>query len=59
MKSERYPIIGDRVTLYAGAKIIGQIKLGDNVTVGANSVVLRSVPDNATVVGIPGRIVTR
>lgn len=56
---ERYPIIGNNVTLYAGAKIIGPITCGDNVTVGANSVVLESVPDNATVVGIPGRIILK
>ena len=55
----RYPIIGNNVILYAGAKIIGSITLGDNVTVGANSVVLKSVPDNATVVGIPGRIIAK
>jgi serine O-acetyltransferase len=49
------PEVGDSVVLGAGAKILGGIYLGDNVTVGANSVVTRSVPPNQTVAGIPAR----
>lgn len=55
---KRYPAIGNGVTLYSGAKIIGAIELGNNVTVGANAVVLESVPDGATVVGVPARVVS-
>src|ERR1700689_2185451 len=49
------PEIGDFVVLGAGAKILGGISLGDNVRVGANSVLLRSVPANSTVAGVPAR----
>ena len=49
------PEIGDYVVVGAGAKVLGGISLGDNVRVGANSVLLRSVPANATVAGIPAR----
>ena len=41
-----------------GAKILGPIKIGNNVKIGANSVVLKDVPDNTTIVGIPGKIKT-
>lgn len=50
------PIIGDNVVLFAGAKVVGNIKIGNNVVVGANAVVISDVPDNAIVVGNPGRI---
>jgi serine O-acetyltransferase len=49
------PVLGDFVTIGAGAKVLGGISLGDNVKVGANSVLLRSVSANATVAGIPAR----
>jgi serine O-acetyltransferase len=49
------PELGDYVVVGAGAKVLGGISLGDNVSVGANSVLLRSVPANATVAGIPAR----
>jgi len=49
------PELGDFVTVGAGAKVLGGISLGDNVKVGANSVLLRSVPADATVAGIPAR----
>jgi serine O-acetyltransferase len=49
------PEVGDSVVLGAGAKILGGIAIGDNVTVGANSVVVRSVPANRTVAGVPAR----
>jgi serine O-acetyltransferase len=51
------PTIGNNVTIGAGAKVLGKIKIGNNVAIGANAVVLKDVPDNCTVVGVPGRIV--
>jgi len=56
-KGRRHPSLGNGVLIGAGAKILGAIHLGDNVRVGANSVVVQDVPDGRTVVGIPGRIV--
>ncbi|AZR74698.1 serine O-acetyltransferase [Anoxybacter fermentans] len=56
-KGKRHPTIGDNVLISAGAKILGSIKIGNNVKVGAGSVVLDPVPDNCTVVGVPGRVV--
>lgn len=53
------PIIGRNVQICAGAKVIGEIKVGDNVKIGANAVVVKDVPDNCTVVGVPARIVRR
>jgi len=58
-KEKRHPTIGNNVVIGAGAKILGNIKIGDNTTVGANSVVVTEVPPNSTVVGIPGRIVSK
>lgn len=55
-QGKRHPTIGNHVIIGAGAKVLGGITIGDNVKVGANSVVLKNVPDNSTVVGIPGRI---
>ena len=54
-KKKRHPTIGSGVVIGSGAKIIGDIKIGDCSKVGAGSVVLKSVPNGATVVGIPGR----
>ena len=54
---KRHPTLGDRVVIGAGASVLGNIRLGDDVRVGAGSVVVHSVPDGATVVGIPGRVV--
>lgn len=54
---KRHPTIGNNVVIGAGAKILGSFTIGNNVNIGANSVVLEDVPDNSTVVGIPGRIV--
>ena len=51
------PRIGNRVYFSAGAKIIGNIKIGDDVVIGANSVVIKNVPDNATVFGIPAEVI--
>jgi serine O-acetyltransferase len=55
-RGKRHPTIGDNVVIGTGAKVLGNIKVGDNVQIGANAVVIRDVPDNATVVGVPGRI---
>lgn len=51
------PTLKDNVTVYAGAKIIGKVTVGNNVIVGANAVVVKDVPDNCTVVGVPARII--
>ena len=56
-KGRRHPEIGNGVLIGAGAKILGAIKVGENVRVGANSVVVQEVPPNCTVVGIPGKVV--
>jgi serine O-acetyltransferase len=56
---KRHPTLKNGVVIGAGAKILGPITLGENVRVGSNSVVVRSIEDNETVVGIPGRIVRK
>jgi serine O-acetyltransferase len=56
-RGKRHPTIGSHVVVGTGAKVLGPIKIGDYVKIGANSVVLQDVPDHSTVVGIPGRIV--
>ena len=56
---KRHPTIGNNVILSSGSKILGPFKVGNNVKIGAGSVVLKEVPDNCTVVGIPGTIVRR
>ena len=56
-RGKRHPDISDNVLIAAGAKVLGNIEVGSNVNIGANSVVLKDVPDYSTVVGIPGRIV--
>lgn len=58
-KGKRHPTIGNNVVISTGAKVLGSIKIGDNVKIGAGSVVLRNVPSNCTVVGIPGKIVVQ
>ena len=58
-KKKRHPTIRDNVVIGAGATILGPITIGDNVRVGAGSVVVKSVPPNSTVVGIPAKIVKR
>jgi serine O-acetyltransferase len=55
----RHPHIGSGTTIFAGAKLIGPIRIGDNCMIGANAVVLTDVPDNCTAVGIPARVVPR
>src|SRR5579863_5215785 len=54
---KRHPTIGNGVVIGTGAKILGNIRIGDFAKVGAGSVVVRSVPDHSTVVGVPGRVV--
>lgn len=56
-KGKRHPTIGSNVVIGGGAKVLGNITIGDHVKIGAGSVVVHSVPNNSTVVGIPGRIV--
>jgi len=53
---KRHPTLGNNVVVGAGAKILGNITIGNNSYIGANAVVIRDVPPNSTVVGIPGRI---
>jgi len=54
---KRHPTIGDNVVIGAGAKVLGGITVGNNVYIGANAVVLKPVPDDCTVVGVPGRCI--
>lgn len=54
---KRHPTIGDNVTIGSGAKVLGAITIGDNSQIGANSVVIKPVPPNSVVVGVPGQIV--
>jgi serine O-acetyltransferase len=58
-KGKRHPTIGNDVIIGSGAKILGPITIGNRVKVGANSVVLKDVPSDCTVVGIPARIVNK
>lgn len=56
-KGKRHPTIGNNVVIGTGAKVLGPIVIGDNVKIGASSVVLHNVPSQTTVVGVPGRVV--
>jgi serine O-acetyltransferase len=58
-KGKRHPTIGNNVVIGAGAKVLGPVKIGNNCKIGANSVVIKDVPPNSTVVGIPGKVVRR
>ncbi len=58
-KGKRHPTLADRVVVGAGAKILGPITIGENSRIGANAVVVKSVPPNSVVVGVPGQVVTR
>lgn len=53
---KRHPTIGNNVVIGAGAKVLGNITVGDNSYIGSNAVVIKDVPANSTVVGVPGRI---
>jgi len=56
---KRHPTLGNNIVVGTGAKLLGPIKIGDNVRIGANSVVVNNVPPNSVVVGVPGRIISR
>ncbi|MEM2978825.1 MAG: DapH/DapD/GlmU-related protein, partial [Methanomassiliicoccales archaeon] len=58
-KGKRHPTIGNNVVIGANATILGNIKIGDNVKIGAGSVVVKDVPPNSTVVGVPGKVVKK
>lgn len=55
-KGKRHPTIGNNVVVGAGAKVLGNITIGDSSYIGANAVVIKDVPPNSTVVGVPGRV---
>jgi serine O-acetyltransferase len=58
-KGKRHPTVRDRVTIGAGAKVLGPVEVGECSRIGANAVVVRPVPANAVVVGVPGQVVSR
>ena len=58
-EGRRAPVLGDRIFIGAGAKVIGDVRVGDDARVGANAVVVHDVPPGCTVVGIPARVVRR
>ena len=58
-KGKRHPTMKDNVLIATGAKVLGSITIGENSKIGAGSVVLKDVPPNSTVVGIPGRVVVQ
>lgn len=51
------PVIGNNVTIYTGAVVVGGIRVGDNVNIGANAVIVKDVPSNSTVIGSPAKII--
>jgi serine O-acetyltransferase len=58
-RGKRHPTIGDRVTIGAGAKVLGPITVGHDSRIGANAVVVKAVPPDSVVVGVPGQVVSR
>jgi serine O-acetyltransferase len=56
---KRHPTVGDRVTIGAGAKVLGAVTIGHDSRIGANAVVVRDVPPNSVVVGVPGQVIAR
>ena len=58
-RGKRHPTIGDRVTIGAGAKVLGPIAVGDDSRIGANAVVVKPVPSDSVVVGVPGQVIHR
>lgn len=58
-KGKRHPTLGDNVLVGAGAKVLGPFKVGSNVKIAANAVVLNAIPDDCTAVGVPARVVKR
>jgi serine O-acetyltransferase len=55
-RGKRHPTIGNKVVIGAGAKVLGNIRVGHESMIGSNAVVIRDVPDHSTVVGVPGRV---
>lgn len=58
-KGKRHPTLGNNVLVGSGAKVLGPFRVGDNVKIAANAVVLNAIPDNSTAVGVPARVVKR
>jgi serine O-acetyltransferase len=58
-KKRGYPTLGDNIYVGAGAKIIGAVRIGNNVAIGANCVVTKDIPDNSVVVGVPGKVISQ
>jgi len=58
-KGKRHPTVGDRVTIGAGAKVLGAVTVGHDSRIGANAVLARSVHENSVVVGVPGQVIAR
>lgn len=58
-RGKRHPTLGNNVMVGCGAKVLGPFKVGDNAKIAANAVVLEAVPENATAVGVPARVVRR
>lgn len=58
-RGKRHPTVGDRVTIGAGAKVLGPITIGHDSRIGANAVVVKPVPPDSVVVGVPGRVISR
>jgi len=56
---ESYPVVGDRVTIYAGAMVLGGVSVGEDAIIGGNAVVLDDVPPDSVAVGIPARVLPR
>ena len=58
-KGKRHPTVGNNVIIGAGAKVLGNITIGDNSKIGANSVILKDIPKDSVAVGVPGKIITK
>jgi len=58
-RNQRYPQVGARTVIYAGAKVLGAVRIGADARIGANAVLLRDVPGGATAVGVPARIIEK
>ncbi len=58
-RGKRHPTVGDRVTIGAGAKVLGPITIGHDSRIGANAVVVKPVPPDSVVVGVPGQVIQR
>ena len=58
-KNKGYPRLGDNIYIGPGAKIVGAVKIGNNVAIGANCVVTKDIPDHSVVVGVPGKVISQ